>query len=30
LGDVVTRPAEIQANAYRSCIVTPRISAIVV
>ncbi|CAJ1412112.1 unnamed protein product [Effrenium voratum] len=30
LGDVVTGPAEIQANAYRSSIVTPRIPAIVV
>ena len=30
LGDVVTGPAEIRSNAYRSSIVTPRIPAIVV
>lgn len=30
LGEVLTGPAEIQANAYRSSIVTPRIPAIVV
>lgn len=30
LGDTVTVPAEVKANAYRSSIVTPRISAIVV
>ena len=30
LGDVVTGPAEIQSNAYRSSIITPRIPAIVV
>jgi membrane fusion protein, heavy metal efflux system len=30
LGDVVTGPAEIQSNAYRSSVVTPRMPAIVV